>query len=318
MNQILTMQKENEPNKNLKNNKKTKKNYVSYNQNGKTDIQKIIRIFSIIIIVFGIVLIGKSTYAIINSRPKQVDTPQVTTERMGSKVNFTITTEKPIKELSYKWNDGELTTIQGNGTVSMMQTISIPNGNNILKITVIDYYGNKTYYQNQYIKESPAETEPTIDIAITGTKLKITATDDTEISYITYKWNDEEETRINAEKGKKTIETELDVRKGTNKLSIIAVDSEENRGIRNQTIIGANKPTFTISTQGQNLVISAKDDNGISKITVDVDGNATDSGSTSLNQKEINATVPIGTGTHTIKVTVTNINGLSDTKELTA
>ncbi len=349
MNQILTLQNNNEPNKNFKNgreqkiiNKNEKQNILynqkSYypnanvydnenlktqdiskdNQSEKADIKKVIKVFCAMIIVFGLIFIGKSTYAIISNAPKQTDNPQVSVERVGSKVNFTVATEKPIKELSYKWNDGESTTVEGDGTVSMTQTILIPIGNNILKITVIDYYGNKTYYQNQYIKESSDETEPTIDLSVSGTKLKITAKDETEISYLTYKWNDGTETRIDAKKGDKQIEQEIDVMKGQNKLIITAVDKQENRAIRTETIIGANKPTFTINTEDSYLVIYAKDDYGISKITVNVDGNVTDSGETSLNQKEINAKVKLESGDHQIKVTVTNVNGLSETKELAA
>ena len=310
MNQILSMNSEDNQKK------KTKKYKV--NTGEKAEIETIIKIFAIIIIVFGITLIGKSTYGIILNTPKQKDNPQVNMEKMGSKVTLTVTTEKPIKELSFKWNDGEATTVQGDGTVNINQTISIPNGNNILKLTIIDYYNNKTYYQNQYIRESSDDTEPTIELSISGTKLKVLAKDETEISYMTYSWNDGENVRVDAEKGAKEISKEIDVQKGQNKLTVSAYDSEENKATRTETIVGANKPTFTISTEEGNIVIAAKDNDGIKKITVTVDDKTTDSGDTSINKTELTAKMPISSGTHTIKVTVTNINGLSETKEITA
>lgn len=309
MNQILTT-----PTDDISNKKRKKTKNRTHGE--KLEISSVIKIFCIITIIFGITIIGKSTYAIINSRPKEKDNPSVSMDRMGSKVSVVISTEKPIKQFSYKWNDGDETTIQGDGTVTMTQTISIPNGNNILKVIVIDYYNNRTYYQNQYIRESTDDKEPTIDLSTVGNKIKIVAKDETEISYITYKWNDEAETRIDAEKGKQELDKEVDVKKGTNKLTITAVDSGENITTRTETIIGSNKPTFTISTQDSNLIIEAKDEDGVSKISIEVDGVKNDSDN--INLKTLTAKMPLSSGNHTIKVTVTNINGLSDTKEITA
>ena len=79
------------------------------------------------------------------------------------------------------------------------------------------------------------------------------------MGYLTYAWNNDEATRIDAEKGEKELSDEVEVPKGENKLSIVAVDAEQNRQTRNETIVGATKPTFTISTDGSNIIISAKE-----------------------------------------------------------
>lgn len=205
MNQILVnMQEEKE-----KAQSKSQKNRT----NTKADIKSVIKVFCLIIIIMGISLAGKSVYAIASQKQKMQDNPQVNVERMGKEATISITTENPMKEVKYKWNEGEENVIKNNGTVSANQTIEIPNGNNILKITVTDYYGNKTYYQKQYIYESTDTTKPTIDIAKSGIKLKITASDDTEMAYMTYKWNDESETRIDATNKEKEITTNIEVKK---------------------------------------------------------------------------------------------------------
>lgn len=328
MNQILMRQpndnnKKNSPNyQNDSNIRKDKKiNYNVYNMNDdnykKSDIRKVIMIFSIILIIMGIALIGKSVYALTSTSSKLKDTPEVSTDKMGKEVTITINTEHPIKEFSYKWNSGEETKIEGNQTVSISKTIDIPNGNNVLKISVIDFYGNKTEYMKQYIYESSDTEKPTIEIAKVGNKLKITATDETKIAYMTYSWNDEEAERIDAKNDSdKEIVTEIDVRKGENRLYVTAVDGEENKQTRSEKIIAASKPTFTISTDQSNIIINAKDEIGLKKIVVYVDNNEYDSGDNPINQTEIQAKIPVNSGNHNITIIVTNTSDIEAKKEL--
>ena len=61
MNQILAIGQEPER-------KKTRETNPKYSGGQKADITKVMRIFSVIIIIFGIVLIGKSTYAFISKK----------------------------------------------------------------------------------------------------------------------------------------------------------------------------------------------------------------------------------------------------------
>lgn len=346
MNQILSMN--NEPDKkqdkNLQNNQMNMQQKSTYqpnyniNQNqskpshnyndtikranatsNKAEISKVIRIFCVIIILFGLFLIGESTYAMVAKRKKVEDNPKVYPLQMGKETKITVETEHPIKEFSYKWNEGESVKIEGNGTVLFETTIQIPNGNNILYMTVTDFNGNEHNFHRQYIFDSTDANKPTIDIAISGTKLKITATDDVEMDYITYSWNNEEATRVDLEEDedKQNIETDVDVPEGQNKLTIIAVDAQGNRETRTENVIGDTKPIFDLLKDGQNLIIKAQDDQGVSRIVMDIDGEIVDSGEESIDLKEVSASIPVESGTHTIKVTVTNVNGLSDTKTAT-
>ena len=285
----------------------------------KADISKIIKIFCISIILFGLILIGESTYAIIqNSGEKIIDNVEITADRMGKETKITVTSEQyPIKEFTYKWNDGEPVTVEGNGTLSLETVIQIPNGNNILRMTVTDNFGNKKNFHKQYLYDSSDVNKPTIEIAISGTKLNIKANDDTEMDYITYSWNDDEAVRVEKEDNPKEINTNIDVPSGQNKLSIIAVDKEGNRETRTENIIGDTKPTFTLSKDGLKIILNAKDDEGISKVSMTVDGETRDSGETPINQKEISVAWEVTSGTHTISVTVVNVNGLIAKGEVT-
>lgn len=286
--------------------------------NNKANINSVVRVFAIVLILFGVILIGQSVYGLTSSENRPKDNPEVSMDRMGREVSIKITTEQPIKEFSYKWNEGEPTVVRGNGTNTLMQTLDVPNGNNILNITVIDFYGNKTQYQQQFLYQSNDTQKPKIDFAVVGTKLSITASDENQLRYITYKWNDEEEKRVDAEEGQKEITQELEVRQGQNEFTITAVDSEDNKITINRQIIGDTKPELSISTEGNNIVITAKDDEGISKLIANIDGQTTDSGEEPLNRKEVTAKVPVTNGTHTISATAINVNGLEITKTITA
>ena len=158
-------------------------------------------------------------------------------------------------------------------------------------------------------------------MTLLGNTLNITAKDETEISYLTYRWNEGEEQRIDVDinsQDKKQIQTTVEVNQGENKLTITAVDKDGNKVTREEIVVGDYKPTFTVTTEGNNIVITAKDDEGISKIAITVDGVTTDTGDTPINQKEITAKQELEAGTHTITIVVTNINGVKEEQSFTA
>ncbi len=290
--------------------------FIGNTYSQKTDIVKVMRIFAIACIVIGTIITSKSVYALTLGKTKPKDTVQVSTEKMGKEVTISISTQYPIKEFRYRWNDGEETEIKGNETVDITKTIDIPNGNNVLNITVIDYYGNRTEYQKTYLYESSDVVKPTIRFEKLGTKLRIIANDETALLYMTYQWNDEEPIRKDATEGETELVEEIEVEKGRGKLTVIAVDKEENKETITRTIVGANKPTFTIDAEQNNLVVKAKDDDGIKNISIFVDGKENKFEQNNL--KEATAKVEIGQGTHLIKVVVTNINDQEATRELRA
>lgn len=317
MNQILSMGSEQSNNNNIK--IENKKEYKDVNN--KANINSIVKTFAILIMIFGMVIIGDSAYGYVTSKPKLKDNINITTENIGAEATIKVNSEKPIKKLSYKWGQGEETIIEGNGTVQLETVIEIPNGNNILNIAVTDYYGNVTEYQKQYINERNDQTKPTIDITVLGNTLNIIAKDDTEISYLTYKWNDEQETRVDVEpnqEDKKQLQAKVEVKKGENTLTITAIDKDGNKITRTENIKGANKPTFTVTTEGNYIVINAKDEEGVKKVAITVDGVTTDTGDTPINQKEITAKQELTPGSHTITITVTNMSGLVEEQSFSA
>lgn len=322
MNQILSMQQSQMSGQKLPKQKKPKKEkQINYGRpSDKANIVSIVRVFCVLIILFGLVLVGDATYGIMNSRPKLRDNVNVTANAIGTNVTINAVGSMPIQSLTYRWNQGEETVVQGNGTVELEAVVQIPTGNNILNMSVIDYYGNKSEFQKQYINEQDDSSKPTIEISVSGNMLNITATDETEMSYLTYSWNNGTPTRVDMDTtltDKTVLRTSVEVQKGENTLSIVAVDIDGNTNTRTEKIKGANKPTFTVTADGTNLVIKAQDEDGISKVEITVDGITSDTGDEPLNLKELTATQAITPGEHTVTITVTNINGLSEEQSFT-
>ena len=324
MNQILSVQNSQGqvPNTKTPKQKKPKKEkQINYGRpSDKANIVSIVRVFCVLIILFGLVLVGDATYGIMNSRPKLRDNINVTANAIGTNVTINAVGSMPIQSLTYRWNQGEETVVQGNGTVELEAVVQIPTGNNILNMSVIDYYGNKSEFQKQYINEQDDSSKPTIEISVSGNMLNITATDETEMSYLTYSWNNGTPTRVDMDTtitDKTVLRTSVEVQKGENTLSIVAVDIDGNTNTRTEKIKGANKPTFTVTADDTNLVIKAQDEDGISKVEITVDGITSDTGNEPLNLKELTATQAITPGEHTVTITVTNINGLSEEQSFT-
>ena len=261
----------------------------------KLAINKSVKMFASIILIFGIAMISMGVYGKITEKPKQIDQQlELRETKQGSKVTLKITSGKPVRLVSYKWNEGESTAIQGNNKLNIEQIITIPQGNNILKITVTDYYGNERDYQKQYIKKSNDSQSPEIMIIQDETdkrKIKITVKDDTQLTYMTYEWDKYREISTNGsstqnleiisrgkqekivfEKGKKEHTFSLDIPAGNNILVIEAVDGEENVETLKKAIKGLLVPEVELSTKNGILNIKATDEIGVSKVEVNVDG----------------------------------------------
>ena len=290
----------------------------------KLALNKSVKMFAIIILIFGIAMISMGVYGKLTEKPKQIDQQlEIRESKQGSKVTLKISSGKPVRLVSYKWNEGESTAIQGN---------------NILKITVTDYYGNERDYQKQYIKKSNDSQNPEITITQDETdkrKIKITAKDDTQLSYLTYEWDKYREISTNGsstqnleittkgkqekvlfDKGKKEYTFSLDIPAGNNILVIEASDSEENIETLKKAIKGLIVPEVELSSKNGTLNIKATDEIGISKIEVNVDGSISNTGDTPLNLKEVNTSMDVGKTKHKIIVTVINVQGQQKVKEI--
>ena len=191
MNQILNTE--------AKQNKEPKQK--SRGAKGPLPIEGIITFFSICLILFGIISVGEGTYAVIENgsenKDKQKDTiPTVEIARNEDIISISVFHDKAIDKITYNWNGLEDMVLQGKGRTSFTEQIKLPAGNNELNIIIRDILGKEVRYRKEYILEDGDVIKPEISLSVTGKNVKITATDNEKMAYITYRWNEEEEIKV--------------------------------------------------------------------------------------------------------------------------
>ena len=188
----------------------------------KNNITKIVKAFCIIIIVFSLFFIVQGTYALVTKDSKTKigaksdSTPNVNVTSQGGKAILDISHSKGISKVEYSWNDGEKTSIDENNKTQIKEELVVPNGDCVLNITIVDSDGIETKCEKKFEYDPSTDvTLPEINIKAVPGKITIEAKDNVEMSYITYKWNDEQENKVEVSGDDKTkITQEIEVKKG--------------------------------------------------------------------------------------------------------
>jgi len=283
---------------------------------GSLEIKVILRIFAILCILFGIILVGQATYGIINEKDEESKTqPLVVVNQYGELLKIKVKHDKIIDKIVYSWNQNQEIVLQGKGRLELEETIEVPFGNNTLALKVIDIDGRSVSYTQMYELTNADTIKPEIELLVEGTKVKIVAKDETELDYMSYYWNEEDETRVDVrEESLKQIEEKIDILKGENTLTIIAVDKAGNETVKEQTYKGAKKPKIELSRSDKELIIKVTDEEGIQKIEYTLNGKyySTDpqNTGTALNTKELEIKQPLIQGENKITIKAYNLSGL--------
>lgn len=277
---------------------------------GPADIKTIVRVFAIVMLIFGIFMIGTGSYAIYrdNDSNNSKITKPVITETLNednTAVILTVTHDKPIDRIEYSWNNEELQTLTGNGRRYIEQEIEIPGGTNILNVKAIDVQGQEIYAQREF------KVEEVIDLSIQKNKLRITAESKTEIVYMTYRWDEEEEQKIDI--NSTIVEQEIDIPIGTHDITVILVDINNEMTTKKQTVIGTTKPVINVETDdaGEYYLITIKDETGLEKVDLTIRGEQktikVEDGKSELKYK-----VPLNNGDENkLEIIAYNVDGIS-------
>ena len=298
MNQILMTEKKK---------KKEKKS------SGPIEIKGIVRFFAFVILIFGLTLIGEGSYAIYKEAEENDPTtmPILTIGRLNDTAVIYVEHTVEISTITYSWNNGEETVLPEGG-LTAQETILLPNQNSVLNITVEDMNGKRVNYQKQYNIEGMDITKPVIDVEVEdgNKKMTITATDDTEIAYLSYQWENEEPVIIEpTEEGQFKITEELDLTPGTRKINIIAEDINGNiEKIEKEIVATTSEPTMQLIQNASQIIIEASDEDGLAEIKLNLNGKQYVN---KLNgEKNIQlGPVALQEGNNTILVEVTNVSG---------
>lgn len=285
------------------------------NKIGKpVDVRNVIKVFSIALILFSVCLISTAVYSIYEKNSSKQIAEEKPTISIENKTETTLLMKvmhkKNIEKVEYGWNDEQTNIINGNKRKYIEEKIEIPAGKNILKVKVTDENGNTIDYQKEY------EINSNINLEVVGNKIKITYSGDEEIAYMTYRWDEGEESTINI--NSKEIKEEIDAIKGLHTLTVVVVDANNKTETKVQKINGVSKPKLTIDLNEDktHFVIKASDDEGFKKIQIRLNQDDKQKYVIDVNdsQKEIDYEFPIEikNGENLIEVKIFNVNDISE------
>ena len=287
--------------------------YVGDNKNnGPVAVKSVIKFFAIVIIIFGIILIGEGTYSmykgIVANSGNNI--PTVYMNRVNDTVVIKAENNIEIAKLIYSWNKGEETVLLPNNK-AVEEVVLLPNENSILNVTIVDIKGKETKFMQQWNIEGIDIKKPEMEIATDDSSRKITiiARDETQIDYLIYKWNNEAETRVNGtERNKLEIQKTIDMKLGENKLTVTAVDKNGNTNTLEKTIIISSKPTIAVKQSNSKIHIVINDEVSIKTVSININGQVYAGEYEAKKQLKLN--VPLKKGNNTISITAINESDL--------
>lgn len=273
-------------------------------------LKPIIIFFAVALIIVGIIFLGQGAYKSYKKAQETKDFPKPTLalEKNGSSLNMHLKCEIPINKIEYAWNDGSISLLEVSGKKEVKFDIEMPNGNNTLQVYAIDVNGNKTKFEQKisFTQEDNKDTEkPEITIAKSETagKIKIKATDNSEIDYLSYKWEGEDEIVVKAtEDTKKEIIQEINVQKGTKKIIVTVVDKTGNKKSLTMDIVGSNGPTVKVSIADNNFIVKVTSEVGLTKITYTHNDEEKSVENIPEKAKEFEFKVPLKDGVNYLKI----------------
>lgn len=286
-------------------------------RSGPADIKTVVKVFAIVMIIFGVFMIGTGSYAIYKdneSKNSEVTKPTITeTQKDEKTVLVSVAHDKAIDRIEYKWNDGEVQTVTGNGRRNIEIEVEIPGGTNTLNVRAVDINGQEISTDIDYTAED------IINLAVSGSKLKITAENETEISYMTYRWDEEEEQRIDI--NSTTVDQEIDIPMGEHNLTVILVDVNNETITKEQKVKGVTKPVIEIGADEtrENYLVTITDETGLDRVEVTLRGESR-TVTVEDNATEVKYRFPlIENDENILEITAYNVDGIaSDTRKIKA
>lgn len=309
MNQILMIE-------NKKKKKKEKKPKMHRTSTEPIEIKNIIRFFAIVIIIFGLTIIGHSSYAIYRESKgnNTEDLAEISMSRINDTLIVNVSSVYTIDYFKYYWQDSEITSIPEENT-EFQEEIVLPSENNVLTIILEDETGRAVTYTKEVILDGIDIAKPTIDISKQETSIRITSTDETAIEYMIYKIDNGQEVRIDKNnEGDTTIEYALTgIERGEHTIYVTAVDSSGNtETTESNVIVSSDRPTLKnlrVDQETGKIIIEAADTDGLKSIEVNLNGRKYTIND--INKTEATFGLDLINGTNTISIKITNVNGLT-------
>ena len=270
------------------------------------DIEKILKFFAIGMILFGIFMIGSGSYAMYQNSKLTGSSSKPTIyieETSATAITIQVSHNKELSKVEYYWNNQEPIELECSGKKKVEQKVDLLTGKNTITIIAVDVNGLESKTQKQY----EVQGDISIEFQAEGNNIKIKAEGNEQLSYLTYRWDEEEETRV-----------EIEIPKGLHKLTVVVVDINNKTETKEQDIKGVTKPKVEVTTDGSsNFIINASDEEGIKKVEFII--NETDKNRINLDQqlpieqrKTFEYAYPLHDGENKLEVRVYNESDVSE------
>ncbi len=283
---------------------------------GPAEISSVVKFFSIAIIIFGIFIIGTASYSMYKEYQDSntITKPTINVSQTAEDtIVLKVLHDKALSKVTYSWKDDEVIDLKVNGRKNIEQEIEIPTGSNTLKIYAQDVNGQEINFTNTYTREGEITLD--VDKQEDGNNIIISATGKSELSYLTYRWDEEEETRIDINNTQ--IEQEIETMKGTHKLTVIVVDVNNNTETKEIEVQGVTKPKLEVKPDdsGNNFVVIMSDEQGLERVEFII--NETKKYRVMLDGKtEHEFSYPLEEGENKLNVTVYNTSGVTENRKV--
>ena len=290
------------------------KKHKRRNSSGPADVKTVLKVFSIILLVFAIFMIGNASYSMYKNYQEKSNiqtNPTITVETTDDDtvVFLKVVSEANIDTITYRWNDEQETTIRGNGRKYVEERINIPTGSNILNINVTDINGGENTYTNTYELESKINIE-----ALESGNIRITYEGEEQVAYMTYRWDEEDETRVDI--NNTSIDQEIEAKRGDHTLTVVVVDVNNKTEKKEKKTRVVSKPVINISVNEDQTryVINLTDESELQEVVVTLNDDENQKFGQKLSGQEFQFEMPINEGSdNMMEVVVTNSEGVEAT-----
>lgn len=298
------------------NNKKNKKSRQML------DMRKIVIIFSLLILVFAIIIVGVKIFGIIKEKKDNnndpislLNKPTINIEKADNICTLTVSYDEGLSKVTYYWNEeDELIKNMNGSTIPFTTQIIIPDGDyNTLYVEAIGIDGSVNSVEKVFeVAEAEDKNKPKITWFYNEEtrKIDIIAESQKGIKNLAYQWEGEEQVVIKAtEEKQKKLSTTIEAKRGTNEITITATDLEGNVQTKNEIIQGIYAPTFSVQLiNNKTIAINIFHDMGFKKVKIDVNGAELiyDESDPQYSPEitNINTSIDVEPGTVTVKISV--------------
>ena len=224
-----------------------------------------------------------------------------------------ITGSSVMKAINTVWKTGGVSSTEGtNNNENINNNEDVNNNENVDNNQNED---NATTPKEDDVVQNNTQAQLTLETVVYGVKIIVSSQE--KINYIQYSLDDGEMQKVDVNETK--YEGTIELTEGQHKLKIEVVDTNENKTVKEEMVIGANEPTVNVKSKLINekatFIIDANDNDSITMVKIVHNGGQEQI--EEVNDKTYYKEITMTDGeVNTLIVEVINTNGLSKIKKV--